>query len=134
VPVEPTPPAPPRGSATILLAEDDEALRQMMFQVLSRNGYTVVTAQSAEEALALSKTNGDVFDVLVSDVVMAEITGPELAATLQAEFPELRVLMTSGTADASVLSGLTAGTSSFLAKPFRPSQLIDEVHSLIARR
>ena len=125
---------PPRGSATILLAEDDEGLRQLMHQVLTRNGYSVFTTESGERALEFAREFDGEIDVLVSDVVMSELSGPELAATLQSSNPNLRVLMMSGTADASVLDGLLPGTSTFLAKPFRPSQLIDEVHSLIARR
>lgn len=124
----------PRGTATVLVAEDDEHLRRLMVQVLSRNGYDVIVANSAEEALQrVGEIEGEV-DLLVSDVVMAEMSGPELAQTLQSQRPTLRVLMTSGTADDSVVSGLLPGTAAFLSKPFRPSALIDQVHDLLSRR
>jgi CheY-like chemotaxis protein len=122
----------PRGSASVLLAEDDEELRRLMVQVLGRNGYGVVEAESAEQALTLAASSS--FDILVSDVVMNALSGPELARVLQNEDPSLRVLLTSGTADASVLSDLVPGTAAFLAKPFKPSQLIDQVHDLLVRR
>ncbi|HWD96521.1 MAG TPA: ATP-binding protein [Acidimicrobiales bacterium] len=124
----------PRGTATVLLAEDDDDLRRLMFQVLSRNGYEVVVAQSGEEALQLIGAIEGSIDLLVSDVVMAELSGPELAASLQAANPVLRVLLTSGTADESIISELLPGTAAFLAKPFRPSALIDKVHDLLSRR
>jgi two-component system cell cycle sensor histidine kinase/response regulator CckA len=105
-----------------------------MMQVLSRNGYDVVVARSGEEALQRMGEVEGVVDLLVSDVVMAEVSGPALAVSLQAANPALRVLLTSGTADESVLSGLLPGSAAFLAKPFRPSALIDQVHDILSRR
>jgi two-component system cell cycle sensor histidine kinase/response regulator CckA len=126
--------ARPRGSATVLLAEDDEVLRRLMSQVLQRNGYQVIESDSAERALELAGELDGAFDLLLSDVVMGGMNGRELAATLQSRFPTLRVLLTSGTQDASVVAELTPGQSSFLAKPFKPSELIDGVHELLTRR
>jgi CheY-like chemotaxis protein len=124
----------PRGTATVLVAEDDAGLRQLMVRVLSRNGYHVLVAASGEEAVELARDAGASLDLLVSDVVMSELSGPELAKVLQGENAALRVLLTSGTADASVLEGLAPGTSAFMAKPFRPSALIDQVYELLSRR
>ncbi len=124
----------PRGTANVLIAENDEGLRRLMRQVLSRNGYDVVIAQSGEEAQQLAGEFDGTIDLLVSDVEMGELSGPELAALLQASNEKLRILLTSGTADESVLSGLLPGTAAFLPKPFRPSALIDQVHALLARR
>ena len=123
-----------RGFATILVAEDDDALRRLMVQVLSRNGYQVLEGASGEEARSLAERYEGPIDLLVSDVVLGGLSGPELATELQVSRPSLLVLLTSGTADASVLAGLAAGTSMFLAKPFRPSALIDGVQDLLARR
>ena len=120
----------PRGSATVLVAEDDDGLRQLIVRVLSRNGYQVLVAESGERALEIAGAYDSTIDLLVSDVVMLDVDGAELAATLQRTNPALRVLMTSGTADASVISHLTPGTSAFLAKPYRPSALIDQVHAV----
>jgi PAS domain S-box-containing protein len=124
----------PRGTATVLIAEDDAGLRQLIARVLSRNGYHVLVATSGEEALEVAKTSNAEIDLLVSDVVMSELAGPDLAKELQGQNDSLRVLLTSGTADASVLEGLLPGTSAFLAKPFRPSALIDQVYDLLSRR
>jgi FixJ family two-component response regulator len=71
--------------------------------------------------------------VLISDVVMGALSGPELARSLQNDDPLLRVLLISGTADATVVEPLAEGTGQFLAKPFKPSELIDEVHGLLER-
>ncbi len=122
------------GTATVLIAEDDDDLRRLMVQVLSRNGYDVIVAASGEEALLRGAEVGGSIDLLVSDVVMADLSGPDLAESLQAENAELRVLLMSGTADESVLAGLLPGTAAFLPKPFRPSVLIDQVHALLSRR
>ena len=124
----------PRGSATVLVVDDDEGLRRMMGQVLARNGYEVVVASSGEMALEVVQGVEGAIDLIVSDVVMGAVSGPELAASLQTADTSLRVLMVSGTADESVLEGLIDGTSAFLAKPFKPSELIDRVHELLSRR
>jgi PAS domain S-box-containing protein len=124
----------PRGTASVLLAEDDESLRKLIVQVLRRNGYEVTDTGSGEAALERARRGDTSFDVLVSDVVMGELSGPELASQLYESQPSLRVLLLSGTADSTVLDALPAGTSRFLAKPFKPSQLIDEVHALLETR
>jgi len=123
----------PRGSATVLLVDDDEGLRRLMSQVLSRNGYRVIEATSGEEAAKLVSDIDEEPDLLVSDVVMGEMSGRDLAVALQARQPGLKVLLTSGTAESDVIDGLGPGRVSFLAKPFKPSALIDAVHELLTR-
>ena len=129
----PGPPAIESGNAAVLVAEDDAALRRLMVQVLRRHGYDVTTAVSGEDALEIARSHDGHLDLLVSDVVMGELSGPELAERLQAERPALRILLTSGTADQSVTSRLAEGSSAFLAKPFRPTQFIDAVQELLSR-
>jgi PAS domain S-box-containing protein len=121
------------GTATVLIAEDDDSLRRLMAQVLRRNGYGVLVTASGEAALEESRSFDSSIDLLVSDVMMGELSGPELARTLQDERVTLRVLLISGTADKSVTNHLVDGTSAFLAKPFRPSEFIDAVHEVLAR-
>jgi PAS domain S-box-containing protein len=123
----------PQATATVLLAEDDEDLRRLMSQVLKRNGYQVLEAESGERAEEIFDDVDAKVDLLLSDVVMPVMTGRELSAKLQARSPGLRVLLVSGTEDSSVIDDLIAGTCDFLAKPFRPSQLIDKVHELLVR-
>jgi two-component system cell cycle sensor histidine kinase/response regulator CckA len=127
-------PERPRGSATILIVDDDEELRRFMSRILERNGYRVVEADSAERALQVDDEFEDTFDLLVSDVVMGEMSGRDLAKSLQSQEPGLAVLLVSGTAKRSILEDLNMGASDFLAKPFKPSDLVDRVHDLLARR
>ena len=127
-------PERPRGSATILIVDDDEELRRFMSRILERNGYRVVEADSAERALQVVDEFKDTFDLLVSDVVMGEMSGRDLAKSLQTQEPGLAVLLVSGTAKRSILEDLNMGASDFLAKPFKPSDLVDRVHDILARR
>ena len=123
-----------RQGATILVAEDDDAIRRLMVQVLGRNGYRVLEAATGDRALDLANDFDGPIDVLLSDVAMPGLRGTELAATLQGRDPELRVLLVSGSANASALANLRPDASMFLAKPFKPSALIDRVHELLSRR
>lgn len=126
------PVAQSRGDASILVAEDDEGLRRLISQVLRRNGYRVVDVASGEAALAAAAEADAVFDLLVSDVVMGEVTGRELAGALQQRSSKMRVLLISGTEDPRIIDGLIPGTADFLAKPFKPSALIDHINLLLS--
>jgi PAS domain S-box-containing protein len=120
-------------TATVLIVDDDDELRRFMSRILERNGYRVVLADSAEAALQVADDFIGAFDLLVSDFVMGGMSGRELALSLQAKNPSLKVLIVSGTASRSVIDELREGTAEFLAKPFKPSELVDNVHSLLAR-
>jgi DNA-binding NtrC family response regulator len=124
----------PRIAATILLCEDEPGLRRLMLQVLERNGFAVIETDSAEQALREYAQFEGTIDLLLSDVVLPEMTGPELAAQLQGRQPSLQVIITSGTASADVIDPLREGSASFLAKPFKPSELVDRVIDLLSRR
>jgi PAS domain S-box-containing protein len=130
-----TSPSPdrPRGSSTVLLAEDDEVLRRFIVQVLRRNGYRVLEASSGEQAIEVARGFDATIDLLLSDVVMATLSGRDLALTLQESNPDLRVLLISGSEKAAVLEGLQSDSAAFLAKPFKPSELIDQIVRLLAR-
>lgn len=127
------PVAQSRGDASILVAEDDEGLRRLISQVLRRNGYRVVDVASGEAALAAAADADAVFDLLVSDVIMGEVTGRELAGALQQRRSKIKVLLISGTEDPRIIDGLIPGTADFLAKPFKPSALIDHINALLSR-
>lgn len=138
---EPVAPSPttaevdrPRGSATVLIVDDDEGLRNFMSRILERNGYQILTADSAEHALVAFNDFPGSIDLLLSDVVMGEMSGRELAAELQAKDTRLSVLLVSGTANRSIIAELNPAASDFLPKPFQPSQLIDKVHEMMSRR
>jgi PAS domain S-box-containing protein len=127
-------PERPRGSASILIVDDDEELRRFMSRILERNGYHITEADSAEGALRIIDETEGTFDLLVSDVVMGEMSGRDLATQLQARYVGLPVLLVSGTANRGILADLDARASDFLAKPFKPSDLVDRVHDLLAHR
>ena len=128
-------PRPPREqmTGTILLCEDDAGLRRLAVQVLRRNGFEVVEAESAEVALAVRTALAQPLDMLVSDVVLPEMDGTELARRLQHDQADLLVVLMSGTAEPGVIDALHEGTAAFLAKPFKPSELVDEVTALFTQ-
>ncbi|MFI5042806.1 MAG: ATP-binding protein, partial [Acidimicrobiales bacterium] len=119
------------GAETILLVEDEEAVRTYATRVLHRFGYRVVTAASPGEALALPSDVLAGVDLMVTDVIMPGHNGPELVARIAARAPALRVLYVSGYAEQSVIDhGLEQGAA-FLAKPFGPEALALKVRELL---
>jgi len=126
-------PIRPRGSSTVLLAEDDDVLRRFIVQVLRRNGYRILEASSGEQAIEIAREFGETIDLLLSDVVMATLSGRDLALRMQESNPDIRVLLISGSEGAAVLEGLQSDSAAFLAKPFKPSELIDQIVQLLAR-
>ncbi len=117
---------------TILLVEDEGAIRQVAARVLTMQGYAVVEAESGEDAIAKVAALGCPIDLLLTDMVMPGLTGPELATQLRASQPNLRVLFTSGySADAVARQfGLTDNWS-FIAKPYALSDLSAEVRRVL---
>lgn len=127
----PATPAPP-GSETILVVEDEEALRTLAKRILGSAGYTVLTARDGIEALVALEGADVPPALLVSDVVLPGIGGRDLAERIQIICPTIKVLFTSGYMDDVVLSReiVTAGRR-FLAKPYTPPQLVDMVRKVL---
>ena len=116
------------GTETVLLVEDNDAVRDLAVRALRRRGYTVYEAASAEEAIEWWKSSGVTPHLLVTDVVMPGLSGPNLAARLLQENPQLRVLYMSGyTDDATAVQGAFWGGVPLLQKPFRPAALAERV-------
>jgi PAS domain S-box-containing protein len=112
------------GSETILLAEDDATLRPLMKQLLERNGYGVLEAANAEQALAIAREHVSPIHLLVTDVVMPGASGRELARRLGEMRPEARVLYVSGYTDEAIVHhGMVEPGLAFLQKPFTPDTL-----------
>jgi CheY-like chemotaxis protein len=122
----------PRGSETILLVEDEEIVRNLTRQILEGCGYTVIEAQNGIEALAISDKEIHEFDLLLTDVVMPQMSGSELVAKLKKKAPNLRVLFTSGyTDDEVVRHGVIEANMNFIQKPFSPKDIADKVREII---
>jgi PAS domain S-box-containing protein len=122
-----------RGSGTILLVEDSRLLRRVAKEFLERAGYRVVDAGSPAEALATAGKHTDAIDLLLTDVALPEMTGPELARRLQHERPGLRVLYMSGYAgDVLAKAGLSRQSVSFIDKPFTWQTLAEKVREVLA--
>jgi CheY-like chemotaxis protein len=125
---EPVAPELAGGEHRILLVEDDASVRKLLLTLLVRQGYDVVAAASPSEAISLSEVASEPFELLISDVVMPNMNGPQLAAILMEAQPSLRVLYVSGyPSDAIVQRGIFQGTSAFLQKPFTAAQLVEKV-------
>ena len=115
---------PPHGSETILVVEDETAVREMIQRVLHSQGYRVVCAGSAEEALDLFRRSDRPFDLLLTDVVMPDQSGWELYTQLASETPGLKALFISGYSERAVgEGGIFEQGMPFLRKPFRASEL-----------
>ncbi|MBE0567011.1 MAG: response regulator [Krumholzibacteria bacterium] len=122
------------GAETILLVEDEPTLIRLVAKVLRGRGYTVHTAGNGQEALALLEATGLAFDLLVTDVVMPRMGGPELAARLHRDRPGHRTLFMSGYTDSVLLQrGLIEGEVDLVAKPFSPAELLAKVREVLDR-
>ncbi len=124
----------PAGTETILVVEDEEAILRLTVRGLGRLGYTVLAASSPAEALALADEHGDRLDLLVTDVVMPEMTGKELADRLLAAYPALKVVYMSGyTADVIGRRGVLDEGVQFIQKPFAVSGLGAKIRETLDR-
>ena len=118
------------GRETVLVAEDEEAVREFAVESLQRHGYNVIAAPSGEEALKVASTHDGTIHLLLSDVVMPGMKGPELANRLRALRPGLRVLLMSGYA-ADVVTSDDLKDSALVAKPFSPASLTRAVRNAL---
>lgn len=120
------------GNETILVAEDEEAVRTLVRRALERQGYVVLEARGATEALEVAHRHQGQIHLLLTDVVMPDRGGREVADAIRAQRPGIRVLYMSGyTDDAVVKHGIEASTDSFIQKPFTPSHLSRKVRNIL---
>ncbi|MEP6904255.1 MAG: PAS domain S-box protein, partial [Actinomycetota bacterium] len=113
-----------KGTETILLVEDEEMVRNLSTEILEGCGYTVIAARNGLEALEICDKGNCQFDLLMTDVVMPQMGGRELAEKLSVQLPNLKILFTSGyTDDAVVRHGVIENNTNFIQKPFTPNAL-----------
>ncbi len=134
--VPPSEPSRPREQATILLAEDEPAVRQLAARMLRERGYDVLEAPTGTEALELARSTGvERIDLLLTDVIMPRMSGAELTRKLHSLRPDLSVLFMSGYSHGEPVETLIAETGGmFIAKPFTADELERAVHAALERK
>lgn len=122
----------PHGAGTILLVEDEDAVREFAGEVLEACGYTVLKAHNGVEALHLSKQHSGQLHLLLTDIVMPQMSGWELAERFAYDQPTTKILYMSGYTDNAQLNAQTKGNSlQLLLKPFTPAMLARKVRALL---
>ena len=112
------------GTETILLVEDEDMVREMAKKSLTRQGYCVLEADSGENGLAMVTDHGPEIDALLTDIVLPDISGPELAHMAQQKYPNIKVIFSSGHAPAEVAKHITLDADMpYVRKPFSPKIL-----------
>jgi nitrogen-specific signal transduction histidine kinase len=124
--------APSRGTERVLVVEDDPEVRRLVFEVLRARGYLVRACSSGDEALELTRSGGDGLDLIVADVILPGLSGPEVVRRIAQEIPGLRALFISGYSDEAVLRhGMLEAGMMFLPKPFLPEALAQKVREVL---
>jgi signal transduction histidine kinase len=124
------PEKPAGAGARILIVDDDEGVRSVAAQIVEELGYRVLAASGARDALRLLDT--ETVDLLITDIVMPETTGVELARLVRARAPELPILFASGYADVKTF-GEELGDETLLKKPFRIAEVAARIHEVLER-
>jgi DNA-binding NtrC family response regulator len=115
-----------------MLVEDEDALREVLVRVLKANGYKVLSSSQAPDALGLARLHRGPIHLLVSDVILPGMRGPELAKHLSQLHPEMRVLYMSGFTDNALMhSGSLPQSTMFLQKPFTPDVLLRRIRDIL---
>jgi CheY-like chemotaxis protein len=120
---------------TVLLVEDEDAVRELVSRILGKQGYTVVSFPSGVEALDYMRTNLGTIDLLLTDVVMPKMSGKELAEKATLLEPNLTTLYMSGYTDELIAQrGVLASGENLIGKPFNRDKLLTTVRSLLDTR
>ncbi|MBI1864481.1 MAG: response regulator [Nitrospirae bacterium] len=135
-PAEPAPSAAPAsGTETILVVEDEDGIRELVSKVLGLGGYTVLGAAGGKEAAAAVERHEGPIHLMLTDMVMPGMSGPELADRLKTKHPAMKVLYMSGYADDAVIRhGELAPGTPFLQKPFTPTSLTQKIREVLGGR
>ncbi len=125
-----------QGADTVLVVEDEDAVRALLCDVLTEGGFRVLQARDGREGLTILREREGAVDLLLTDVVMPRMSGTELIQLARARWSELPILMVSGFTDKpdAVLEGsLPGGPVHFLQKPFAPAALLARLHAILER-
>lgn len=122
-----------RGTETMLFVEDEQSVRDLVREYLGRTGYCVLEASDGAQALKVAATHPGPIHLLITDVVMPHLSGPELASKLAPERPEMKVLYMSGYTDDTVFRhGVLEGGVAFLQKPFNLKVLAQKIREVLS--
>jgi DNA-binding NtrC family response regulator len=121
--------AGPRGSETVLVCEDDEKVRALIRTVLAGHGYTVLDAGTAREALLFRSRYTGPIHLLLTDLVLPQVKGRELADQMQSILPDIRVLFMSGYTESKL-----GPDAEFIQKPFTPEALCRKVREVLDKK
>ena len=121
-----------RGSETILVVDDQDSVRKLLCEVLGKNGYSVLPASNGREALRLVREHPEPIDLVITDMVMPQMGGRELAEALRALQPHTKILYMSGYAEkAEDVRELLAHGHAFIEKPFTPEELLRKIRDVL---
>jgi two-component system, cell cycle sensor histidine kinase and response regulator CckA len=116
---------------TILLVDDDKAIVQVLRRMLQQQGYTVLFATDGETALKLFRLHGHPIDLLLCDIVMPHLSGPQLAERVRALRPTIPVLFISGLMQEAAVQDWIRSGAKFIPKPVPQEQLVQDVQALL---
>jgi two-component system cell cycle sensor histidine kinase/response regulator CckA len=119
------------GSGTVLLVEDEAMVRAVAERALTRQGYTVLTAENGEAALEMLE-KAEKPDLLISDVVMPSMDGPTMVRHVRKRYPDLPILFMSGYAEEQLRKSINLDNVAFLPKPFSVQQLAEAARAVLA--
>jgi CheY-like chemotaxis protein len=124
----------PLGTETILVVDDEDALREVTRRMLTRSGYTVVTASSGAQAIEIASSYVGPIDLVLTDVIMPKMQGPTVANEVRKVRPDIRVLFMSGHAQPVLEAEAVLGTDFLLLeKPFDQAILLESVRNVLDR-
>jgi len=124
-----------RGSETILLVEDEEMVRDLACEILQEYNYKVLVPSNAAEAISICEQNRNTIHLLLTDVVMPGMSGPQLSEKLKSLHPEIKVLYMSGYADNAIIHhGVLKPGTPFIQKPFSPQNLLKKIQQILVDR
>ena len=127
-------PPPPRGSETVLVVEDEEALRDLLAEVLEHSGYRVLKARDCTDAIKICTEREEPIHLLLTDVIMPQMSGRDLVQRVQPQRPAMKVLYMSGYTDGAIVHhGVLDPGIAFLQKPFAPRTVTQKIREVLDR-